>query len=93
MSVKTASTDNGLKDVDFFSLFRKYISFIQLKRPHTSFYQLKNTFALFVPFFLCAFQQQEKPFRPNKPQITAYEKLQQCRCNSTKPAVASIKWG
>lgn len=93
MSVKTASTDNGLKDLDFFSLFRKYISFIQLKRPHTSFYQLKSTPPLLVSFFLSAFQQQQKPFRPNKPQITAYEKLQQGGCNSTKLAVAYIKWG
>lgn len=92
MSVKTASPDNGPKDLNFFSLFRKYISFIQLKRPHTSFYQLKSTFPHFVSFFLCAFQQQDKPFRPKKPQITTYEKLQQGGCNSTKPAGAYIKW-
>lgn len=89
MSVKTARTDNGLKDLDFFSLFRKHISFIQLKRPHTSFYQLKSTLPLFLSFFSYAFQQQEKSFRP---QITAYEKLQQGGDNSTKTAVAYIKW-
>lgn len=58
--------------------------------PFTS---LKSTFPHFVPSFLCAFQQQEKLFRPNKPQITAYEKLQQGGRNSTKPAVAYTKGG
>lgn len=55
MSVKIASTDNGLKDLDFFSLFRKYISFIQLKRPHTSFYQLKKHIPSFCAFLSLCF--------------------------------------
>lgn len=94
MSVKTASTDNGHKDLDFFLVFSGSIfPLFSSKDFILPFTSLKAHSPLLVSFFLCTFQQQEKPFTPNKPQITVYEKLQQGGCNSTKLAVAYIKWG